>query len=116
MLTAAFASRQHWVQADGTDENLAVADWQVSHAASQAGFADVAVAFATAAVERAESASLPLWLQASTHEGLARAFAAAGDRPGYEQEAARARELLARVPDDDDRALIEGQLASIPAP
>jgi hypothetical protein len=116
LLAAAFASRQHWVDAGGTPQNLAIADWQVAHAASLAGLADTALVFASAAVDRAESADLPLWMQASGREGLARAHAAAGDRAGYDREAARARELLAAVEDTEDRDLISSQLASIPVP
>jgi hypothetical protein len=82
-----FASRQHWIEAGGTAENLTVADWQIAHAASL-----------------------------SAHEGLARANAAAGDHAGYEREAARTRTLIEAVSDADDRALVESQLASITAP
>jgi hypothetical protein len=116
MVTLAFASRQHWIEAEGTAQNLAVADWQVAHTASLAGLADVALVFARAAVERAESADVPVWLLASVHEGLARAHAAAGDRSSYEQAAQRCRELLAQVDDDGDRALVQSQLDAIPAP
>jgi hypothetical protein len=116
MLTAAFASRQHWIDAGGTAENLSISDWQVAHAASLAGLSDTALAFARAAVERSESAKLPLWLQASAREGLARAYAAAGDRAGYDREAQRATELLAQVDDPEDSELIRSQLASIPVP
>ena len=116
MVTMAFASRQHWHEAGGTDENLAVADWQVAHAASLVGLADLALAFARASVDRAESSDVPAWLKASTHEGLARAHAAAGDRASYDAEADRCRELLAHVDDDEDRALVQSQLDSIAAP
>jgi hypothetical protein len=116
MLTAACTSRQHWIEAGGTAKNLAISDWQVAHAASLAGLADTAMAFARAAVERTESASLPVWMQASAREGLARAYAAAGDRAGYDREAQRATELLADVDDPEDRDLVRSQLASIPVP
>jgi hypothetical protein len=116
MLTAGFASRQHWIEADGTAENLAVADWQIAHAASLAGWADVALVFARSAVHRAESNDVPTWLKASTHEGLARAHATAGEGDGYTYEAALTRALLEKVADPEDRALVESQLASIPAP
>lgn len=116
MLAVAAASRQHWVEAGGTEENLAVAEWQVAHTAALAGFADVALSFAQAAVDRAEAAGVPTWMQASTHEGLARAHAAAGDKAGYDREVLIARGLLEQVTDTDDRALIESQLESIPAP
>jgi hypothetical protein len=116
MLTLAFASRQHWIEAGGAAENLAIADWQVAHAASQAGLAEVALLFAQAAVDRAESADVPTWLVASAHEGLARAHAAAGDGSSYQREAQRCRELLAQVDDEEDRALVQSQLDAINAP
>jgi len=116
LISTAFASRRHWVDAGGTDQNLVIADWQVAHAASLIGFPDVAEAFSTSAYERARSAGLPTWLLASTSEGRARARAAAGDRDGYDRFAAEARELLSTVDDDEDRQLIESQLAAIPVP
>jgi hypothetical protein len=116
MLTLAFASRQHWLEAGGTAENLTVSDWQVAHTASLAGLADVALAFARAAVDRAESNDLPTWMKASAHEGLARAHAVAGDSANFAYEADLTRALLEKVADDDDRELVESQLASIPTP
>jgi hypothetical protein len=116
MLTLACASRQHWGEAGGTAENLAVADWQVAHAASLAGYPQVALNFASAAAERADTADLPAWLRASTHEGLARAHAGCGDGEAYQREAMLVRELLEAVTDPDDRELVASQLASIPAP
>jgi hypothetical protein len=116
LLTVTFASRQHWIEAGGTDENLVIADWQIAHAASLAGLPDVALRFADAAVTRAAASDVPLWLHASAHEGLARAHAAAGDRIGYEREAEIARTLLESVSDAENRELIESQLASIPSP
>jgi FAD/FMN-containing dehydrogenase len=115
VFATACASRALWSDI-GTDENLAVADWQVAHAASLIGWADVALEFAAAAERRARSASLPVWLQASTCEGLARAHAAAGDAAGYHRWRDQAQRLLADVVDDDDRAVVEEQLASIIAP
>jgi hypothetical protein len=116
MLTLAFASRQHWMDAEGSPENLAVADWQIGHAASKAGLADVALTFARSAVAVAESNDLPTWLKASTHEGLARAHAAAGEADGFRYEVDLTRALLEKVADPEDRTLVESQLASIPAP
>lgn len=116
MVTTAFASRRHWIDAGGTAENVVIADWQVAHAASLAGFLDVSEAFSQAAYDGARHAGLASWVLASTAEGRARARAAAGDHDGFERFAAEARDLLAQVHDDEDRRLIEGQLASIPAP
>lgn len=115
MLVLAFAARWHWGEI-GTDENVAISDWQVAHVASLAGETALAMSFARSAYDLARSATLPDWLRASTAEGLARACAVGGDREGYDRYAAEARELLATVESDEDRDLIESQLASIPAP
>jgi hypothetical protein len=113
MLTLAFAARWHWGEI-GTDENLAVSDWQVGHVAALAGEVSLAQTFSRSAYELARSAGLPNWLHASTAEGMARACAVAGDRAGYEQYAEEARTLVATLDDEEDRELITGQLASIP--
>jgi hypothetical protein len=116
MLTTAFASRRHWIDAGGTAENVAIADWQVAHAASLAGFPDVAEAFSAAAYDTARAESLAPWMLASTAEGRARARAAAGDRDGFARYAGETHELLKQVEDDEDRELVERQLAAIPPP
>jgi len=115
MFVEACASRALWSDI-GTDDNLAIAEWQVAHTASLIGWGSVALEFAAAAAQRAREANLAPWLQASTCEGLARAHAAAGDRAGYEQWRDRAEKLLATIDDDEDRDLVAGQLASITPP
>lgn len=113
MLTLACASRWHWGEV-GTDENRAISDWQVAHVASLIGNASLALSFAQAAYDLARNSDLPDWTQASTAEGLARAHACAGDMASYEKYATEARDLCARLDDEEDRELILGQLASIP--
>jgi hypothetical protein len=115
MLTLAFAARWHWGEI-GTAENIAVSDWQVGHAAALAGEVSLAKTFSAAAYEVARSDDLPDWLRASSAEGMARACAVDGDRAGYDRYAEEARTLIAGLEDEEDRALITGQLASIPAP
>jgi hypothetical protein len=112
MLTLAFAARWHWGEI-GTDENVAVSDWQVGHAAALAGEVSLAQRFSQSAYDLTRSAGLPDWLHASTAEGMARACAVAGDRPGYERYAEEARRLVTTLADEEDRALIEAQLATI---
>jgi hypothetical protein len=115
LLATALASRLHW-QDVGTDENLAAGDWLVAHVASHLGYADLALDFAAAAHERASTADPPveLWLVASAQEGMARAHAVAGHDQERDQWAADARATLAGVDDDEDRELIESQLATVP--
>lgn len=112
MLTLAMASRALWDDIGG-DEQKVTGDWQVAHVAALLGHVDVSLDFAAAAFERAFAADVPLWLRASTCEGLARAHAAVGHQAERDAWALKARELLEQVDGDEDRALIEGQLASI---
>jgi hypothetical protein len=112
MLAAAMGSRALW-QTVGEAEQHTVGDWQVAHVASVLGYADLALDFATSANETAAGAEVPLWLVASTCEGMARAHAAAGHADERDAWIARAQEILGRVDDAGDRQLIEEQLASI---
>ena len=114
-LMTAMASRLHWAGI-GTDENLAAGDWLVAHVASRLGHAALALDFAAAAHERVSTSSeeLPIWLVASTLEGLARAHAVAGHDEERDAFAADARSVLEAVDDDEDREIVESQLATIP--
>ena len=60
------------------------------------------------------SEELPTWLVASTLEGLARAHAVAGHDEERDAFAADARSVLEAVDDDEDREIVESQLATIP--
>jgi hypothetical protein len=115
MLMTAMASRLHWTGI-GTDENLVAGDWLIAHVASHLGHADLALEFASAAHERVMAAdpAVPAWLVASTQEGLARAHALAGHDDERDRWAADARRTLEAVDDDEDRELIESQLATVP--
>ena len=57
---------------------------------------------------------MPLWLLASTQEGLARAHAVAGHDDERDRWAADARATLSEVDDVEDRELIESQLDTVP--
>ena len=115
LLATAMASRLHW-EGIGTAENLAAGDWLVAHVASLLGYAGLALDFAGAAHRRAttDGADVPLWLVASTQEGLARAHAVAGHDEERDRWAEDARQTLEAVDDDEDRELIESQLATVP--
>lgn len=115
MLTLAFASRWHWGEV-GSAENKVIADWQVAHVASLIGQASLALTFAQLSYDASRSDDVPDWMRASGAEGLARAYACAGDRSAYERYASEARDLCAHLAEEEDRELILGQLASIPTP
>ena len=113
MVHAAHASRYHWGQVGGA-EQIAVGEWQCARVYSVLGRAEPALHHARRCAEVAAEADLPAWLVASSHEGLARAYVAAGDRPAAAAELARARAALARVTDPEDRQVVESDLAGIP--
>jgi peptidyl-tRNA hydrolase len=110
LLGSAFTSRHHWIVVGGA-EQLAIADWMVSRAAAAAGYGDLSVDYAARALE--ESEGLADWLRASAAEGMARACAAAGDAEGLTTWRERARVLVSEIADEEDRAVIAEQLASL---
>ena len=113
MLLLACTSRQLWGEVGGPVE-IVTGDWQVAHVAALVGQSDLSLAFASAAYERASRSDVPDWLMASACEGLARAHAAAGHVAEREAWIAKAREHLKHVDDDEDRELVDSQIASIP--
>jgi hypothetical protein len=115
MLLSAMAARWHWGQVGGPEE-VATSDWQVGHVASLIGMGKLALIFANRNLATALAEGWDGWRLASAHEGVARACAVLGDNDGLARHYAEAEAALAREPDDEDRELIAGQLATIPRP
>jgi hypothetical protein len=114
VLTLAFASRWHWGEAAGGDEQLAVGDWFIGHVSAHLGLAPLAVRFSGRALDRVESTGGGGWLLASAFEGMARAHACAGDGEGRERYTRLAEAALDAIEDPEEREVIEDQLRSIP--
>jgi hypothetical protein len=112
LLEVAFTSRHHW-RAEGAPQQVAIADWMVSRCFAALGEGTLAVRFADAALVAAPP-DAPAWLRGSLLEGVARARSANGDQAGRDEAAAWASEALEAETDEEDRALIEAQLASVP--
>ena len=109
LLTAAFTSRHHWQEVGGAQQWI-VADWMVSRAAAAVGLGELALLFA----ERAYGAAVEDgtdWLEASAAEGVARAFAAAGDLGQRDAWCAVAVGLVTAIGNKENRAVVAGQLA-----
>jgi hypothetical protein len=113
MLLCAAASRWHWGRVGGAQE-VAVADWQITHVASLLGLADLALLFAARSLRAAEREGWGGRRLASAHEGMSRACAPDDDAAGRERHVEAAHAALADEPDEEDRTLIAGQLASVP--
>ena len=114
MLGAAFASRWHWSQV-GAARNVAVGDWQVAHVASLLGYASVALHFAEHCLDQTLAHEWGGPQLASAHEGMARAWAAAGDHEMRDHHLGLATATLETIEDVEDRAEIERQLATVPS-
>jgi hypothetical protein len=113
LLTTAFASRFHWGHAGGPQEWI-IGDWMISRAAAAVGQGQLAVWFATRADGATHVTPVPDWLQASTAEGVARAYAASGDESRRNLWIEKSQTLIDAIADAEDRELIASQLASIP--
>jgi hypothetical protein len=113
MLVRAMTSRWHWSQVGGPEE-LASGDWQIAHVASLLGHGDLALRFAERNLTAATALGWTGWRLASAHEGMARAFAAAGDADGRRHHVALAEAALAAESDPGDRQIIADQLATVP--
>lgn len=115
MLLSAMTSRWHWSRAGGAGPSeVATGDWQVAHVAALLGFGSVAVLFARRSLAAATSLGWSGWRLASAHEGMARACAVSGDAYGRAQHVALAEAALAAELDDEERAIIASQLATVP--
>jgi hypothetical protein len=113
MLVSACASWWHWDQG-GSDQNRAIADWQVAHVASLLGYGEMALDFANSALERVDAGDMADWMRASALEGLARAHAAAGHQAERDDCVRLARAALADISEEDERTLIASQIETVP--
>jgi hypothetical protein len=115
LLTAAFSSRYHWLNA-GTIEQWITSDWMVARAVAATGDGELSLRFAERAHRSAQENAVPDWLVASTAEGVARAYAVTGDVEAFNNWSALAARLVEVIADPDDKALIASQLAELEAP
>ena len=112
---AAHASRWHWSRsgADDLAQRLAVGEWQCSRVYAVLGRAEPALHHARRCVAMVEAGGLEDWVTASAYEAMARASSVAGDREAFEEWRERAREAADAIGDEEDREVIEGDLATL---
>ncbi|MGZ4357798.1 MAG: MerR family transcriptional regulator [Gaiellaceae bacterium] len=116
LLHCVHASAYHWLQA-GTIANRARSEWQCSRVYTVLGRSEPALHHARRCLELCESApdeieefDLPF-----AYEAMARAHAFAGDEAESREWLARARAAGEKISDEDDRLLLESDLATIPS-
>jgi hypothetical protein len=115
MLHAAHASRWHWSKAAVADirQRLAVGEWQCSRVYAVLDRGEPALYHAQRCVELAEGEGIEDWALAASYEAMARASRVAGDRRAFEEWRERARTATAAIAEDEDREVIENDLASL---
>ena len=115
LMHCAHASAYHWLHGGGTDANRARSEWLCARVHALLGDSDGALRHARrclAIVEESPEAMEPFDLPAA-YEALARAHAAAGDRDVTQRFLELGRTEAAKIDDEDDRRLIEADLASL---
>lgn len=112
MLHMAHASRYHWEQV-GTPANLARGEWLCSRVYAVLRRPEPALHHARRVLELCTEHGLDDWDLAFAHEAIARGLALAGDASGAEAEIRAARAVP--IADDEDRELLERDLAALPA-
>ena len=115
LLHCAHASAYHWLHGGGAAANRARSQWQCSRVHALLGQAEGAVHHAwrcLAIVEGAPGEMEPFDLPAA-YEALARAHAVAGRGEESRRYLALGRVEAAKIEDEDERAIIEADLATI---
>lgn len=115
MVHAAHASRWHWGRVGGP-EQWAVGEWQCSRVYAVLGRGPQAAYHAQRCLELSVQDGVDDFVEASAHEAMARALAVMGDIDGAVAERNLAYALAVALEDDDDRAVIEGDLGTLPLP
>jgi DNA-binding transcriptional MerR regulator len=111
MLHMAHASRYHWEQV-GTPANLARGEWLCSRVYAVLRRPEAALHHARRVLELCTEHRLDDWDLAFAHEAIARGLALVGDAAGSEAAIRAARAVP--IADDEDRELLERDLAGIP--
>ena len=117
MIHMAHASAHHWLQV-GTRANRARSEWQCSRVHVILGQVDQALYHARRCheiVQADEDDSMEIWDLPAAYEALARAHLAAGHREEAAHWAELGRSATAQIEDDEDRAVMEADFATIDA-
>lgn len=113
LVHAAHASRWHWGRVGGP-EQWAIGEWQCSRVYAVLGRGDQALFHAQRCLDLCDENGVESFVPASAHEALARAHAVRGDLEAACVERNLAYALAVELDDDDDRAVIEADLATLP--
>jgi hypothetical protein len=114
MIHTAHASRYHWSRV-GTNANFARGEWLCSRVYATLGYGEAAARHAERclALVQENGEGFEDWDLAAAYEALARAHAVLGHDGEARRYAALAAEQAARIEDEEDREIIEKQVAAL---
>jgi hypothetical protein len=114
MLDCAHASAYHWAQV-GTAANRSRSEWQCSRVYVVLGWVEPALYYAKRChgLVQAHPEEMKDWDLPAAYEALARAHMVAGDVVETRKWAELGRAATANISDEDDRAVIEADFATI---
>lgn len=112
LVRTAHASAYHWYRV-GTARNFSIAEWQLSRVYSVVGRPEPALHHAERSLRFATRARLASFYVAYGHEALARAHSIARAGRLRDVHLGEARRLAAKVRGEDDRRMLEEDLATI---
>lgn len=114
-LYSAYAAAYHWRNV-GTVANTARGEHLISRMAAKIGLGDLAVQHARRCLELVEGnpEAMETWDEPFAREALARGLAATGKADAARAERTRAIELTAVLDDEEDRQILEAELAREP--
>ena len=114
LLLRAFASFYHWTQRpDCTPENRSISLWQIARVYSLLGQPENARRYAAQCMAESAAPDLPLYCLGYAYEAMARAEMLVGNKSRMEHNLAKAREISARMTDEEARTMLLNDLASI---
>lgn len=115
MVHAAHASCYHWSKVGGP-EQFAIGEWQCSRVYAVLGMGETSMWHARRCLALCEEYGFENFLPASAHEAISRAWCVLGDFDEARRERDLAYGLAVDLEDEDDRGVIESDLASLPIP
>ena len=114
MLHCAHAAAYHWLQV-GTQANRARSEWQCSRVNAILGNVEPALRHGRRCLELVEASpdEMEEFDLPAAYEALGRAHAVAGDTAEAQRYVELGRAATAKIADDDDRAIMEADFATI---
>ena len=114
MLHCTHASAYHWLQV-GTPANRSRSEWQCSRVYTVLGRVEPALHHARRCLEIVEAnpSEMEDWDLPTAYEAMARAYMVAGDAEESRRYAELGRAATAQIADEDDRAVLEADFATI---